>query len=114
MPGLRAQGYEMIITLTHIRESNDLTLAEKTTEGLIDLILGCHDHYYNHEIRNKTHVLRSRTDFRQLSCVEARRKPEKGWDFNITRRDIERAIPENPDTTCLAVRLCNNAPRTNL
>ena len=95
----------MIVALTHMREPNDIKLAEKTSEGLIDLVLGGHDHYYNHELRNRTHVLRSGTDFRQLSYIEARRKPGKGWDFSITRRDIERAIPEDPETLMLVDKL---------
>ena len=105
VPGLRAQGCELIIALTHMREPNDIKLAEKTTAGLIDLILGGHDHYYNHEVRNQTHILRSGTDFRQLSYIEARRRLGKGWDFKITRRDIERAIPEDPDTLRLVDKL---------
>lgn len=108
IPGLRAQGCEMIIALTHMREPNDLKLADKTTKGLIDLILGGHDHYYNHEVRNQTHVLRSGTDFRQLSYIEAWRRPDKGWDLNITRRDIGRAIPEDPDTVKLVEKLSSS------
>jgi 5'-nucleotidase len=109
IPGLRAQGCELIIALTHMREPNDLKLAEKTTKGLIDLILGGHDHYYNHEVCNQTHVLRSGTDFRQLSYIEARRRAgSKGWDFNITRRDIERAIPEDGDTLKLVDKLSSS------
>lgn len=99
----------MIIALTHMREPNDLKLAERTTKGLIDLILGGHDHYYNHEVRNQTHVLRSGTDFRQLSYIEASRKPgNKGWDVSITRRDIERAIPEDSDTMKLVNKLSSS------
>ena len=44
VPCLRAQGCEFIIALTHMREPNDIKLAQETPEGLIDLILGGHDH----------------------------------------------------------------------
>ena len=84
-----------------------MKLAEKTPSGLVDLILGGHDHFYAHQIVNGTHVLRSGTDFKQLSYIEARRKPpgQPGWDFEITRRDILRCIPEDPPTAKLVDEL---------
>lgn len=100
VPSLRAEGAEIIIALTHQREPNDLKLAKNTPPGLIDVILGGHDHFYNHECINETtHILRSGTDFKQLSYVEARRKPDGqvGWNLNIIRRDITRKLPEDPE-----------------
>src|ERR1700742_4314910 len=57
---------------------------------MIDLVLGGHDHYYQHSLINGTHVLRSGSDFKQLSYIEARRRPgnDKKWDFHIEKRDI--------------------------
>lgn len=46
VPGLREQGAEIVIAITHQREPNDNKLAEKLPEGLVDIILGGHDHYY--------------------------------------------------------------------
>lgn len=95
-PILRAQGAQIVIAITHAREPSDLKLAEKTNPGLIDLILGGHDHFYGHHYVNNTHILRSGSDFKQLSYIEARRKSdESGWDFDIIRRDLTRAIPED-------------------
>lgn len=96
-PKLREQGAEMIIALTHQREPNDHKLAEKTPDGLIDLILSGHDHFYQHSLLNGTHVLRSGSDFKQLSYLEARRRSgkDKKWDFHIVRRDIVSEI--SPD-----------------
>jgi len=110
VPSLREQGAEIIIALTHAREPSDIKLAEKTPSGLIDLILGGHDHFYGHHFINGTHVLRSGTDFKQLSYIEARRKRpgQAGWDFNIIRRDIVRSIPEDPDTIELVNKLTSS------
>lgn len=107
VPALRAQGAEIVIALTHMREPNDLKLAEKTPPGLIDLILGGHDHFYAHHVVNKVHVLRSGTDFKQLSYIEARRKEGgmSGWDFDIIRRDVVRDIPEDQATVELVENL---------
>ena len=112
IPGLRAQGAEMIIALTHQREPNDNKLAEDTPPGLIDLILGGHDHYYRHQIINGTHILRSGTDFKQLSYIEARRRSNGSqhprWSFRIIRRDITSAIPGDPHLTTLVDSLTSS------
>lgn len=96
VPQLREQGAEIIICLSHMREPNDNKLA-KQTEGLIDIILGGHDHFYAHSVIDGTHVLRSGSDFKNLSYIEARRKeddPSK-WDFDVWRRDAVSSIPED-------------------
>ncbi|KAM0809195.1 putative Flagellar associated protein [Seiridium cardinale] len=102
VPQLRAQGAEIIIAVTHMREPNDNKLAEQT-DGIIDLILGGHDHYYNHSLIKGTHVLRSGTDFKQLSYIEARRRNDdsKKWDIDIIRRDVTSAIAEHQATVKL-------------
>ena len=59
---------------------------------------------------NGTHILRSGTDFKQLSYIEARRKEngKAGWDFDIIRRDIIRAIPEDPTTVEIVDKLTSS------
>lgn len=96
------------MALTHMREPNDMKLAEKTPPGLIDLILGGHDHYYNHAKVNSTHVLRSGTDFKQLSYIEAWKKEGGGWDFTIVRRDVLRSVPEDPTSVALVNKLTSS------
>lgn len=106
VPELRKQGADIVIALTHQREPNDIKLANSIPEGLIDLILGGHDHFYAHAVIKGTHLLRSGTDFRQLSYIEAFRKPDsRGWDFNIIRRDIVRSITPDPETEVLVTKL---------
>lgn len=76
---------------------------------MIDIILGGHDHFYAHAIVNSTHVLRSGTDFKNLSYIEAWRKTDGlGWDFNITRRDMVRSIPEDPQTLVLVDKMTSS------
>lgn len=58
VPQLRADGADIIVAVTHMREPNDNKLAEQT-DGIIDLIVGGHDHYYSHTVIKGTHVLRS-------------------------------------------------------
>ncbi|KAL4891146.1 Metallo-dependent phosphatase-like protein [Aspergillus ambiguus] len=109
VPRLREQGANIIVAVTHQREPNDYKLAENVPRGLIDIILGGHDHFYGHAIINGIHVLRSGTDFKQLSYIEAWRKSDgPGWDFNIVRRDMVRSIPEDPATVALVARLTSS------
>ncbi|KAL2753115.1 hypothetical protein ACRALDRAFT_1066043 [Sodiomyces alcalophilus JCM 7366] len=108
-PILREQGADIVICITHMREPNDFKLARNTT-GLVDIILGGHDHFYAHSVIDGVHVLRSGTDFKQLSYIEARRKPGHPpgwgcWDFDILRRDIYSSVPPDPAATRLAKRL---------
>lgn len=110
VPELRAQGAEIVIALTHMREPNDLKLAEKSPLGLIDLVLGGHDHFYAHHLVNGAHVLRSGTDFKQLSYIEARRKENgrPGWDIDIVRRDVVRDVPEDKTSVELVEKLTSS------
>lgn len=102
VPRLRADGAEIIVVVSHQREPNDMRLAQETPEGLIDIILGGHDHHYAHQIINNCHVIRSGCDFKQLSYIEVRKKTKDGsipgWHFDIIRRDITKEIPEDPET----------------
>lgn len=113
VPKLREQGAEIIICLSHMREPNDNKLAEQT-DGLIDIILGGHDHYYSHSFIKGTHVLRSGTDFKQLSYIEARRKTDgsKRWDFDIWRRDITSEVPEHEETAKLVGELTSKLQKS--
>lgn len=107
IPQLRADGADLIVALTHMREPNDNKLAEQVGDQ-IDLILGGHDHFYAHSHINGCHVLRSGTDFKQLSYIEARRAPEgspRTWEFVIYRRDIVSSVTEHQPTLALADKL---------
>ncbi len=99
-PQLRKEGADIIVVLSHAREPNDLKLAQNMA-GEVDIILSGHDHFYSYALVNGTHVLRSGSDFKQLSYIEARRRPgSEGarWDFDIWRRDIVSSIPQSPES----------------
>ena len=59
---------EVILALTHMRQSNDERLMREAPE--IDLILGGHDHHFEHiapDGAEQPKILKSGTDFRELS-----------------------------------------------
>ena len=106
VPGLREQGADIVVAITHQREPNDNKLAENVPEGLLDFILGGHDHFYGHNVLNGCHVLRSGTDFKQLSYIEGWRVPNSSkWNFKIVRRDVVASVPEDPKTVTLVAKL---------
>ncbi|KAK3338724.1 hypothetical protein B0H65DRAFT_474530 [Neurospora tetraspora] len=117
VPQLRAQGADLIVALTHMREPNDHKLARQM-EGEIDIILGGHDHFYAHSLINGTHVLRSGSDFKNLSYLEVRRPaspPQPGqpkWDVDIWRRDIYSSIPRDPATDQLVHKLTSKLKKS--
>ena len=123
VPKLREDGADIVICLSHMREPNDVKLAEQT-DGLIDIILGGHDHYYSHKKVGSTHVLRSGTDFKQLSYIEVRKQKDSDgdhdmssakktkWDFNIWRRDVTSDIKPHAATEKLASDLTSKLQKS--
>jgi 2',3'-cyclic-nucleotide 2'-phosphodiesterase (5'-nucleotidase family) len=113
VPKLREDGADIVICLSHQREPNDNKLAAQTN-GIIDIILGGHDHYYNYSYINGTHVLRSGTDFKQLSYIEAWRSKAdpKKWDFDIWRRDATSDIQEHKPSAKLVKELTSKLQKS--
>jgi hypothetical protein len=113
VPQLRAEGAEVIIALTHMREPNDQKLASQL-DGQVDIILGGHDHFYAHSLINNTHVLRSGSDFKQLSYLELRRSttiPGK-WDVDIWRHDIVSSVKQDEETVALVNQLTSKLKKS--
>lgn len=103
---LRNDGADVVIAVTHQREPNDNRLAEEVATGTLDIILGGHDHFYGHAVINGCHVLRSGTDFKQLSYVELRKSTDANtWDLHIVRRDVLHTTPEDQHTADMAAHL---------
>lgn len=91
---LKNQGVDLVIALTHMRWPNDRRLAESVEE--IDLILGGHDHDYNVEMVNGKYIVKSGTDFRNLSKITISFS-KSGKHIDIQRVDLESSIPEDPE-----------------
>uniref|UniRef100_A0A7S4PX53 Adenylate kinase n=1 Tax=Alexandrium monilatum TaxID=311494 RepID=A0A7S4PX53_9DINO len=69
---LREEGAELVLALTHMRVPNDELLAQEVEE--IDMILGGHDHHYDVKPVGPfgTYVLKSGTDFRDITVLRLR------------------------------------------
>eukprot|EP00930_Biecheleria_cincta_P053304 TRINITY_DN3872_c0_g3_i1.p1 TRINITY_DN3872_c0_g3~~TRINITY_DN3872_c0_g3_i1.p1 ORF type:complete len:1558 (+),score=276.45 TRINITY_DN3872_c0_g3_i1:65-4738(+) len=102
---LRSQGCELIVAITHMRVPNDELLAHEVED--IDLILGGHDHHY--EVRpvgpHGTWLLKSGTDFRDITELRIRFSTErgkKGFEVLSNRHvEVTRDISEHPETKVL-------------
>jgi 5'-nucleotidase len=112
---LRRQGCEYIIALTHSRLPNDEKLANECPE--LDMVMGGHDHdYVVKEQPNHTWIVKSGTDFRQLTELRVkfpeplareaatdadgiyRPFPKGSVTVAWTRHDITADLEEDPAT----------------
>lgn len=91
---LREQGADMVIALTHMRWPNDEKMAAEVPE--IDIVLGGHDHDYGIKEINGKIVLKSGTDFRNLSKLTATMS-STAWSFEVERVDLNSEYPEDPE-----------------
>ncbi|OWF35212.1 Trifunctional nucleotide phosphoesterase protein YfkN [Mizuhopecten yessoensis] len=91
---LKQEGADFVIAMTHMRWPNDRRLAEECDE--IDIILGGHDHDYNVEMVNGKYIVKSGTDFRNLSKITIG-KDESGLNLDITRVDLDSSWEENQE-----------------
>ncbi|KAG2442606.1 hypothetical protein HXX76_002691 [Chlamydomonas incerta] len=99
---LKADGAELLIALTHMREPNDRKLAAEVPE--FHLILGGHDHHYVSDFiePHSNLLVKSGTDFRDLSVVRVE-LPGGGAAPKLTpeRISIVSAVPEDPTTKAI-------------
>lgn len=92
---LRNEGATFIVALTHMRVPNDTRLA-KDCVG-IDLILGGHDHHYEVMEVNGIKIVKSGTDFRELSKITVTFTEDNNFDIDVERIEITREVPEDPE-----------------
>ena len=88
-------GCDYVIALTHMRFPNDCRLAENVEE--IDLILGGHDHVYDVRVVAGKHVIKSGTDFRQMSKIELNFKADKSVALKIEEINVTSEYEEDVD-----------------
>ncbi|OQR69207.1 5' nucleotidase-like [Tropilaelaps mercedesae] len=86
-------GCDYVIALTHMRYPNDCRLAENVDE--IDLILGGHDHVYDVKKRGEKYIVKSGTDFRQLSKITLTFKAEGPVDTHIEEINVTSEYEED-------------------
>ena len=89
----------MVIALTHMRWPSDRQLAESVPE--IDLFLGGHDHDYGTAFINNRWVIKSGTDFRELSLIQI---SKSGLVKKIEKYSTTAAIKENEEIKSIVNR----------
>lgn len=84
---------DVVIALTHMRQKQDIRLAEEAED--IDLILGGHDHSVDISCVNGRWIVKSGTDFRTFGCIDVMRSANgkfhmrKPWVEQVTRKITE-------------------------
>lgn len=90
---LRKEGADIVIALTHMRMPNDVLLAEGT-QGVIDLVLGGHDHSYETKQVGDVFVCKSGTDFREFTEITVNFDNGK-LNVDTCKHQITSDIPED-------------------
>jgi len=93
------QGAEIVIALTHMRVPNDELLAHEV--GDVDIILAGHDHHYDVKPvgPHGTYVLKSGTDFRDITVLRLEFKGDGKKPFKVVEHqhvEILSSIKEDP------------------
>ncbi|XP_054273801.1 trifunctional nucleotide phosphoesterase protein YfkN isoform X2 [Macrosteles quadrilineatus] len=91
---LKEEGCDYVIALTHMRTPNDIKLAENCNE--IDLILGGHDHVYEVKKVNERYIIKSGTDFRQLSKITLKFSTTGEVEVEVEELNVTADIEEDP------------------
>ncbi|ELT96847.1 hypothetical protein CAPTEDRAFT_120927 [Capitella teleta] len=91
---LKEDGVDYIIALTHMRWPNDIRLAQEVED--IDLILGGHDHDYVIDKINGKYIIKSGTDFRQMSQITLTFENKK-VDVKVEEVTIDSSVKQDED-----------------
>lgn len=96
-PKLRDEGAEIIVVLSHARQERDWDFCENLPEGLVDIVLGGHDHWAEHKrFSNGVHFVRSGFDFKNLSYITGFKQDDgRSWDFTVVRNNLVSDIKED-------------------
>ncbi|CAL1547871.1 unnamed protein product [Lymnaea stagnalis] len=94
---VRQLGAQLVIALTHMRSPNDERLAENVPD--IDIILGGHDHDFEIINVKGKYVVKSGTDFRNMSKITMTQNNNNNgnWDVKVERVDLNSSIPEDTE-----------------
>ncbi len=97
---LKQDGAEIVVALTHMHYVNDEKLASIDD---IDIILGGHDHDYDCRLVNNKHIIKSGSDFQDLTAISI--TIENGAKtFRVERHNVKQEEPD-PEMTQLVKKL---------
>jgi 5'-nucleotidase len=85
--------FDAIVATSHMRMPMDYKLAES---GVVDIILGGHDHHYEDTVVNNIRVLNSSTDFKSFTVIDVNGRTESGV-LDTTSRRVDITADDVPD-----------------
>eukprot|EP01063_Lacrimia_lanifica_P039110 TRINITY_DN84_c0_g2_i1.p1 TRINITY_DN84_c0_g2~~TRINITY_DN84_c0_g2_i1.p1 ORF type:complete len:968 (+),score=314.51 TRINITY_DN84_c0_g2_i1:152-3055(+) len=90
------EGCDLVIALTHMRVNNDRSFALGCPE--VDIVLGGHDHFYSAEhLESGQLLVKSGTDFKNLSFITVKMKADGYPECHVERIDVTSEVPEDPE-----------------
>lgn len=114
---LRAEGCDLVVALTHMRLNNDLLLAQRCSE--VDLILGGHDHLSQAEMHCACPVIKSGSDFQELTVIRVSKTPashsgRRGLFFSWVKVPVTTDFPPDPEMQAIGLRFTGVEVRTRV
>lgn len=90
---LKEEGADLVIAITHMKWGNDTRLAQRA-EG-VSLIPGGHDHDYGISKLNETWIVKSGSDFKNLTKINIRRLFGASFQYVFEKVDILNYLEED-------------------
>jgi 2',3'-cyclic-nucleotide 2'-phosphodiesterase (5'-nucleotidase family) len=97
--GLKAQGAEVLIALTHQTVAQDKALIAALQEDRPDLVIGGHEHQFQNENVGKTMILKADSDAASAWVVHLSRNPRVGLIVEADREVLGAGWPEDTDVS---------------
>jgi 2',3'-cyclic-nucleotide 2'-phosphodiesterase (5'-nucleotidase family) len=104
VPKLSEDNCELVIVLSHMRAVDDERLA-RSVSAPVDMVLGGHDHMSRGNMEGKTALIKSGSDFREITQIEVvHSEPKTGWsvghggfNYRWEKHSISPALTPNPE-----------------
>ena len=94
--------FDIIVGATHMRMPNNIAVAKEANGGLLDIILGGHDHHYEYRVENGIPIFNSGVDFKTYSIVDVHGRCDSS-QLEVTSTKVEVKENDKPDDEVLKV-----------
>ncbi len=103
---MRNDGAQVIIALTHLNLSEDKELA---ATGLVDVILGGHEHEMLHSVVGRTPIFKWGSDARHLGRIDLTIRVSNGQILSIdsTAIPVDDSVPDDPHAAAVIAQFEN-------
>lgn len=92
--------FDAVVACNHMRMPNNIALAKEAI-GLLDIILGGHDHHYEYLVVDGIPILNSGVDFKTYSIVDVKGRDSSSGLLETTCQRVDVKPEDDPDEEVL-------------